>query len=58
MKIRISEVWNLSGKTQEIGIIEAEGNPTRAVYDWIEKNRPDLSLANTVVAHGFHAKAI
>lgn len=58
MKIRISEVWNSTGSTVELAVIEAGSNPRAAVYNWIETNRPDLTLADTVYAHGFHAVAL
>ena len=56
MKVRISEVWNYRGEVKELAVIEANGKAD--VYDWISKNRPDLSLATGVNDHGFHAIAI
>lgn len=58
MRIQINEVWNDAGKSVELAVITAVGNPHRAVYDWISTNRPDLSLANGLFSHGFHAKEV
>lgn len=58
MKIQINEVWNNSGKSVELAVIEAVGNPRLAVLDWIKTNRPDLSLADSIYSHGFHAKEV
>ena len=58
MKIQINEVWNSTGKSVELAVIEASGNPRRAVYDWIAANRPDLDMATALYSHGFHAQEI
>lgn len=58
MRILINEVWNAEGRTVELARIEANGNPRAAVYEWIRANRPDLDLATTIDAHGFHAVAV
>ncbi len=58
MKIQINEVWNSEGKSEVLAIVDAGINPTAAVYEWILKNRPGLPLANTISAHGFHARAV
>lgn len=58
MKIQISEVWNAEGKSEKLAIIDGGRNPAQAVRDWIAANRPDLDLANTLYAHGYHAIAI
>lgn len=61
MKIQISEVWNSEGRSEVLATIETPDNHIGAtidVYRWIEKNRPDLILATTIDAHGFHAKAV
>ena len=57
MKIRITEVWNNEGRSKELTTIEvATGErPHQAVWKWILENRPDLELAASVWAHGFHA---
>lgn len=59
MKIRINEVW--SGGTngsKELAIIEASGDPRKAVYAWINANRPDLELCTSIYGHGFHAEQV
>ena len=55
MKIKISEVWNNTGESKELAILNIESEPMRAVYNWIDENRPDLELADTFYSHGFHA---
>lgn len=58
MKAKISEVWNQSGRTVVIAEIETKPSSFRSdVFKWIEENRPDLNLADTLTAHGFHAVA-
>lgn len=58
MKIQINEVWNDTGKSNKLAVIEVNGNPKLAVWDWIEANRPDLSLDTGLFAHGFHAQQV
>lgn len=60
MRIQINEVWNHEGRSKELAIIEASDNHKafQVVYAWIDKNRPDLSLADSIDAHGFHARAL
>lgn len=60
MKIRISEVWNASGRSVDLATIEVKnvGVATLSVQNWIKNNRPDLGLADTIFAHGYHAIAI
>lgn len=59
MTIRISEVWNndTPHKKTELAviIIAPKKNPVLAVQNWISANRPDLQLADTITAHGYHA---
>lgn len=55
MRIQINEVWNDSGKSVELAIIEPVGSPFLAVQTWIATNRPDLECAMSIYAHGFHA---
>ena len=56
MKIRISEVWNRVGKSKELAVIESDNllGPS-AVRKWIRENRPDLTVAESIYAHGYHA---
>lgn len=58
MQIKISEVWNESGKSEQLTVIEPTENPYLAVTGWIEKNRPDLRLASGLFDHGYHAVEI
>lgn len=61
MKIQIKEVWNSEGRSQKLAVIEVNGNQhdaIQSVWNWIRENRPDLSMADTIDAHGFHAVAI
>lgn len=59
MKIRISEVWNYTGESKELAIIEADVSmAAHVVIGWISVNRPDLELADTTSKHGFHAIAV
>jgi hypothetical protein len=63
MKIKISEVWNADGRSKELAVIDVEDvrgkyGARRAVEEWILQNRPDLQLADTIYAHGYHAIAI
>ena len=55
MKIQINEVWNYIGKDKPLAVIEVSGNPHEAVWDWVEKNRPDLLMASGIYDHGYHA---
>lgn len=56
MKIQISEVWNLEGRSEMLAIIEAPRELAQtAVFNWVDKNRPDLNIAGTINAHGYHA---
>jgi hypothetical protein len=55
MKIRISEVWNNEGRSEELTIIETRPSEAKqAVFSWITAHRPDLSAAG-IFGHGFHA---
>lgn len=56
MRILISEVWNDTGKSVQLAVINGGHAPRLAVYDWITDHRPDLSLACTLYDHGYHAK--
>lgn len=58
MHIQINEVWNRDGKTEELAVIEPDGNPFAAVRQWIAGNRPDLTLADGLYSHGYHAVQI
>lgn len=61
MRIKVSEVWNHEGRTETLATIDVDTrieNPKAAVYTWMAANRPDLSLATTIDAHGFHAIAV
>ena len=58
MTIQISEVWNYEGRSETLAIIETVDNPHLAVDDWINENRPDLTLARGLNSHGWHAKQI
>lgn len=59
MKIRINEVWNTKGETKELAVVECHPLSARAtVWRWINNNRPDLSLATDINAHGYHAVEI
>lgn len=60
MKIQINEVWNADGKSKELAVIDVEGgrNPRVAVLDWIDANRPELTMALTLSDHGYHARQI
>lgn len=56
IQIKISEVWNGTGESETLAIIETTPQLAKTeVYQWINANRPDLSLARTIYAHGFHA---
>ncbi len=62
MKIRINEVWNKEGKSEELTVINVDSKDFRyavhLVQDWVRENRPDLELATGIDAHGYHAEAI
>ena len=61
MKIQINEVWNQTGKSEELTVIEVNGTPSdcrSAVRDWIDNNRPDLQLASGLYDHGYHARGL
>lgn len=62
MKISINEVWNAEGRSEHLAVIEILGNSPvaarHAVWAWILSNRPDLDLAQSISAHGFHAIAV
>lgn len=57
MKIRISEVWNNEGRSVELAVIEVKHvrDAALAVLRWIGAHRPDLQMADSIDAHGFHA---
>lgn len=67
MKVQISEVWNAEGRSVPLVTIdvwsagsvhETHREALQAVLDWVANNRPDLKLANTINAHGYHAKEV
>ena len=62
MKIQINEVWNKEGRTVKLAEVESPGfSPDlarKAVWAWIDANRPDLNQADTIDAHGYHAIAV
>jgi hypothetical protein len=60
MKIKISEVWNAEGRSAELVVLDVDclEDCKPAVWEWIERNRPDLQQANSIFAHGFHAIAV
>ena len=56
MKILIQEVWNATGESKTLAVIETYSSwPNVAVTEWIKNNRPDLTLANGIYSHGFYA---
>ena len=58
-RIAINEVWNHDGRSVRLAVIEAKpGRERSEVVAWILNNRPDLDLATTIDAHGYHAVAI
>ena len=59
MKVKILEVWNAEGKSQELATIEVSSQTPRSdIRSWIEEHRPDLRLANDPYSHGFYAVEI
>ena len=58
MTIQISEVWNYEGRSEILAIIETNDNPHLAVDNWINENRPDLTLARGLNSYGWHATQI
>ena len=58
MTIQINEVWNDEGRSETLTIFDTNDNPHLAVHDWINENRPDLTLASDLNSHGYHAKQI
>ena len=57
MTIQINEVWNAEGRSEKLVAIETYYGqaPNIAVMLWIATNRPELTLANGLSSHGFHA---
>lgn len=58
MKIQINEVWNAEGRSEQLAVIEAVGNPYKAVRDWVATNRPDLVVSCGLFTHGYQAQEI
>ncbi len=60
MKIKIEEVWNDTGKSQELAVLDIRPgiNPYTTVRNWIYENRRDLSLADGLFSHGYYAREI
>lgn len=58
MKIQINEVWNDTGKSVELATVETFKHPYLTVVEWVRANRPDLSLADGLFSHGYHAKQV
>ncbi len=56
MKIQINEVWNYDGRSKKLAVIDSQNdNPRHDVELWIDKNRPDLTMAYGMNEHGYHA---